>query len=465
MSEQGFYQADELRKAASGRWALIHGALAPHLEPALRKMGKHVACPIHGGKDGFRLLHRDYAERGAAVCNTCGVKKDGISVLMWANDWSYPQAIEAVGDLLRLERKLLPGQEAAKRRREWKEKKEAMATHKSTLPSARQESGAVGERYTYPVSAKAETAYQGVKEAAVVENNSTVPATNALETRSETWLVDLQERINNKRAASNAFVESSIKQVWDKSVPLTSQAASPFWKYLASRSIVLRDLSVLLKGDNVRFHPALEYRETENVVEEVDGKQVTSEKSVVKGKYPALICAIRDVKGDIVTLHRTYLSKNGNKARVSSPRKMMPVPDGRAVVGGAIRLGSAINGVLGVAEGLETALSGFRASGVPTWSLVNTTILEGFEPPADVHTVIIWADKDKSLAGETAANALKIRLEELGLRVFVLVPRQVIPPRKKGIDWNDVLRNEGILGFPNPIMLRSVVFQREVNHA
>ncbi|ECS4958781.1 zinc-binding protein, partial [Salmonella enterica subsp. enterica serovar Typhimurium] len=51
-----YYKADTVREAANGNWLFILAALAPHLEPALRKPGRHVSCPIHGGKDGFRLF-------------------------------------------------------------------------------------------------------------------------------------------------------------------------------------------------------------------------------------------------------------------------------------------------------------------------------------------------------------------------------------------------------------------------
>ncbi|MBO0217089.1 DNA primase, partial [Vibrio sp. Vb2880] len=88
-----------------------------------------------------------------------------------------------------------------------------------------------------------------------------------------------------------------------------------------------------------------------------------------------------DAKGNLVTLHRTYLTKSGKKAKVECAKKMMPVPDGLSVTGGAVRLGMPTEGVLGLAEGLETALSGFRATHIPTWSTVNATLLENFEVP------------------------------------------------------------------------------------
>lgn len=68
--------------------------------------------------------------------------------------------------------------------------------------------------------------------------------------------------------------------------------------------------------------------------------------------------------------------------------------------------------------------------------------MESFEVPEGVHTVLIWADKDKSVTGEKSANVLKAKLEKRGIRVYVLLPKLPIPPRAKGIDWNDVLMSQ-----------------------
>lgn len=64
------------------------------------------------------------------------------------------------------------------------------------------------------------------------------------------------------------------------------------------------------------------------------------------GKFPAIVCAIRDVEGNLVTLHRTYLTQNGKKAKVGNAKKMMPIPDGLDVNGAAIRLGEPTEGIL-----------------------------------------------------------------------------------------------------------------------
>ena len=94
--------ATTVRRRAEGRWEEIYARLAPELEAAVRVKGRHVPCPVHGGKDGFRL-HRT-ATNGLGVCNTCkefaGKYLDGFSVLMWLRGWRFPQALEAVASIV-----------------------------------------------------------------------------------------------------------------------------------------------------------------------------------------------------------------------------------------------------------------------------------------------------------------------------------------------------------------------------
>ncbi len=84
-----------VREQARGRWIGILGRLAPTLEPALARPGRHVPCPVHGGSDGFRVF-RDVAETGGGICNSCGPRRDGFALLMWANAWGFRETLEAV---------------------------------------------------------------------------------------------------------------------------------------------------------------------------------------------------------------------------------------------------------------------------------------------------------------------------------------------------------------------------------
>ena len=67
--------------------------LAPPLKAALDRKGKHVPCPVHGGRDGFRIFP-DVAETGGGICNTCGSFANGFALLMWINGWDLAIAAD-----------------------------------------------------------------------------------------------------------------------------------------------------------------------------------------------------------------------------------------------------------------------------------------------------------------------------------------------------------------------------------
>ncbi len=74
------------------------------LAAALERPGRHVALPVHGGVhgDGFRLFP-DVETTGGGICATCGAFADGFALLQWLFGWSFPQTLERVAQVLRLE--------------------------------------------------------------------------------------------------------------------------------------------------------------------------------------------------------------------------------------------------------------------------------------------------------------------------------------------------------------------------
>lgn len=89
----------EIIQQANGRWFQLLLFLAPELTSAIAKCPRHVPCPRHGGKDGFRFF-RDGNDRGAAICNTCGAFPSGIQLLRWLKGWEVKTAFEHVADFL-----------------------------------------------------------------------------------------------------------------------------------------------------------------------------------------------------------------------------------------------------------------------------------------------------------------------------------------------------------------------------
>jgi putative DNA primase/helicase len=152
------------------------------------------------------------------------------------------------------------------------------------------------------------------------------------------------------------------------------------------------------------------------------------------GIFPVMLGAVTSPEGALVALHRTYVSDMGHKAPVPQPKKLSRTSG--VLAGASIKLHEPIiiNGklTLGVAEGIETALSCYLASGIPTWSCVSAGLLRAFQWPVGVQSLVIYADNDASGVGQAAARDLAGRAAAAGIECRVLVPEIV------GNDWLDV---------------------------
>lgn len=173
-----------------------------------------------------------------------------------------------------------------------------------------------------------------------------------------------------------------------------------------------RGLWPLPVGCSLKAHPTVEYWHDRRSI----------------GRYPALIADVVDIEGELVTSHVTYLQA-GRKLTGYEPRKILTGMTGR--VGCAARLMPATE-VLGIAEGLETALSAAVVHGIPVWAALNSSLLSRFEPPPGVTTLHVYGDRDE--AGLLAALRVSERLQGR-IRVESHIPKA---PAK---DWNDFLLN------------------------
>jgi putative DNA primase/helicase len=144
--------------------------------------------------------------------------------------------------------------------------------------------------------------------------------------------------------------------------------------------------------------------------------------------HPAMLAMVTDASGKPAQIHRTYLTVDGIKAPVEKVRMFAA---GSVPSGGAVRL--AMPGpVLGIAEGIETALAAMMLFTTPTWSALNAGGVEKFEPPIETKRLIIFGDNDQNGVGQRAAYASAARL---AVRMQV----EVKIPEKSGADWNDIL--------------------------
>jgi putative DNA primase/helicase len=136
-----------------------------------------------------------------------------------------------------------------------------------------------------------------------------------------------------------------------------------------------------------RFHTQLEYWAPP---EDPDGKPV------LLGKFPAMLCKAFDVNGRFVQLHKTYLTKEGQKADVPVVKK---TDRGVGVNGFAVPMQRVLGDTLGFAEGIESAIAASMLRGIPVWPCLNGPSMAAYDLPAKLHdqvrNVVIFADHDE----------------------------------------------------------------------
>jgi len=197
-----------------------------------------------------------------------------------------------------------------------------------------------------------------------------------------------------------------IQSLWSASRRLSGDDVAS--QYLRSRGLQIEDYPTQL-----RFNHRAAYRH--------DDGRITH--------HPALVAKMVSPDTKSWTLHHTFLDEHGNKANVPKPRKLAPVA---IPIGGAVRLSRSAE-TMGIAEGIETALSAAQLFDVPVWAALSAGAMVKWEPPVTAKNILIFGDADAGYAGQAAAYTLAHKLAGKGLQVDVRLPPDV------GSDWNDVV--------------------------
>lgn len=117
--------------------------------------------------------------------------------------------------------------------------------------------------------------------------------------------------------------------------------------------------------------------------------------------WPCLYAIASNEYGEAVQRHLTFLWE-GQKAQIEPNRKMLTLQEYSGSI--AVKL-FPIQSTLGIAEGIETALSAHQLYKLPVWSTLNSVLMEKFKAPPGVTTLMIFADSDPNLTGLAAAMA------------------------------------------------------------
>lgn len=193
--------------------------------------------------------------------------------------------------------------------------------------------------------------------------------------------------------------------LWEQSVAIESgDAAHNYLKYRAPK---LPSVPSVL-----RMHRNLDYwaRDEQN-------------QFVKLGTHPGMLALVQGSEGEIVNIWRFFLDAKGDKADVPDPKKGAGAFISKPF---AVRLAEPLNGELGIAEGVETALAVTATFGIPCWSTLNAWGMANFDLPAGfehVRKVRVFGDNDISKTGNIAAETLKERMRARGLISTVILPK------------------------------------------
>jgi putative DNA primase/helicase len=230
------------------------------------------------------------------------------------------------------------------------------------------------------------------------------PLTEAEKAERNRQRLDAQARQRAREAQEAAYLENTreaAQAIWNASTALCDTLGA---MYLNNRGIPTPDAW----PDCLRFHPSLPY----------PGKSA---------RYPALICRVDDVMGNLTAIWRIYLRADGRKADVAAA-KLGLGPAG----GGAVRIGG-MGYHVAIAEGVESAMGAWCLLGrkVPVWASLSTSGMMGFEVPLGVSRITVMPDGDRPIrknggeyiaaepAGRKAAQTLFARLTTEGIRCSV----------------------------------------------
>jgi Toprim domain-containing protein len=207
-------------------------------------------------------------------------------------------------------------------------------------------------------------------------------------------------------AARPRSTQSWALQIWRDSV---DPHGTPVEHYLASRNLKLPDDAERF----IRFHSACPWADDNNV----------------RVRVPAMVALFRTITGDEpAAIQRTALRPDGSKIG----RKMLG-----PVIGAAIKVTSDDDVLLrlGVAEGLESAMSAIVLGQGPAWALGSAGAIRNLPVLPAIETLALIAEHDR--ANEDARDICGSRWQDAGCQVLV-----VEPSNRAHKDLNDVLQQK-----------------------
>lgn len=213
--------------------------------------------------------------------------------------------------------------------------------------------------------------------------------------------IEMQETLDTDAGQRERIARALL--IWKEAQPVIPKQCLT---YLAARGISI-SFETLAPGV-LRFHPTCPMGGGSSV--------------------PAMVARVTNViTGEFSGIHRTALSDDFSSKRVMPDNRPSRMVMGVAK-GSAVQLFTCSK-CLGIAEGIETALSAHQIFKTPVWAATSAGGVRDFPVILGLKFLRIFADHDE--AGRSAARICKRRYKAAGVQVETRYPPQ---PQS---DWND----------------------------
>ena len=201
-------------------------------------------------------------------------------------------------------------------------------------------------------------------------------------------------------SAAEAKTREKVRRLWDEGQPIEGSVGEVYFREARGITIPIPPA--------IRFHPALPYWTVGD-----------DDKPTVLGEWPSLLCAITNATDELIGVERIYLKPDGSgKAKLPDGLKAKKGIGHKK--GGRVELGAS-GTQLGLAEGIETALSATQLFGDVCWAALGGQNLKSFVIPRQVTHFILFVDNGDP--GHKLAREAACEFEKQGRPTWLVFPK------------------------------------------
>jgi hypothetical protein len=228
-----------------------------------------------------------------------------------------------------------------------------------------------------------------------------------------------------------AVLAALAREGFNASILFSDSSSADQFEPIEKRNLSPAALRIWREAEPVRPSPAKAYLESRGILAASSALRFHPRTPLgPKGRtrfLPAMIAAVSLDEGP-VAIHRTFLSTEAStKAAFERPKRALG-----SLGEAAVRLFAPADGKLGLAEGIESAMSAYALTGIPAWATLGNERFGLISIPESVTELHLFVDHDDG--GHLAV--------ERGLSAYARKGRtiHVRTPFVRGTDWNDELQ-------------------------